>query len=42
MSAFEPHDATVEGPFLHGDDRFALNSGADAAMNENGDRIKSA
>jgi len=36
--AMEVHEGTVEGPFLHGDDRFALIFGADATERATGRR----
>ncbi|PPB81799.1 ketosteroid isomerase-like protein [Albidovulum inexpectatum] len=39
-SAFELHDAAVEGPFLHGDDRFAVIFTVDATERESGKRMK--
>lgn len=39
-SAFTMHDVAMEGPFLHGDDRFAVIFEADATNNETGERMK--
>ncbi len=35
---FEVHSANVEGPFLHGDDRFAVIFDVDATMKSSGQR----
>lgn len=40
-AAFEVHDASVEGPFPHGDDRFAVIFQIDATNKENGQRDNS-
>lgn len=37
-NAMEVHEATVEGPFLHGDDRFAVIFGIDATDRQSGRR----
>lgn len=37
--AFEVHDASVDGPFMHGDDRFALIFQLDATERKTGERI---
>jgi ketosteroid isomerase-like protein len=37
-STFEVHDADVDGPFLHGDDRFAVVFEVDAENRETGER----
>jgi ketosteroid isomerase-like protein len=38
--AFEVHDAGVEGPFPHGDDRFALIFDIDATNRATGERTR--
>ncbi|MCC1493441.1 nuclear transport factor 2 family protein [Cognatishimia sp. F0-27] len=38
-SAFEIHDSSVEGPFLHGDDRFAVIFDVDASEKATGERM---
>lgn len=35
---FEVHGLEVDGPYLHGDDRFAVNFGIDATMKASGER----
>jgi ketosteroid isomerase-like protein len=35
----EVHEERVEGPYLHGDDRFAVIFGFDATNRQNGDRM---
>lgn len=37
--AFETHSAKVEGPFLHGDDRFAVIFDVDATEKASGERM---
>lgn len=37
---FEVHDATVDGPYLHGEDRFAVIFELDATNRDSGDRMK--
>lgn len=37
-SAFDVHDAVTEGPFWHGDDRFAVIFKIDATERESGER----
>ncbi|MBV2360734.1 nuclear transport factor 2 family protein [Thalassococcus sp. CAU 1522] len=39
-SSFEVHDAKVEGPFLHGEDRFGVVFEIDATNKENGERMQ--
>lgn len=39
-SAFEVHGATVDGPYLHGDDRFGVIFEIDATNNQTGERSK--
>ncbi|MEO1329903.1 MAG: nuclear transport factor 2 family protein [Pseudomonadota bacterium] len=36
----ETHESKVEGPFLHGDDRFALIFEADVTMKDSGQRMR--
>jgi ketosteroid isomerase-like protein len=38
-SAFETHETKVEGPFLHGDDRFAVIFAVDATEKATGQRM---
>lgn len=37
---FEVHDATTEGPFLHGEDRFAVIFEMDATNRQSGERSR--
>jgi ketosteroid isomerase-like protein len=39
-SAHEMHGGTIEGPFTHGDDRFAVIFGLDVTHRETGQRIQ--
>lgn len=39
-AAFDLHEAGVEGPFLHGDDRFAVIFSVDATERDSGRRMK--
>ncbi|MEM6851345.1 MAG: nuclear transport factor 2 family protein [Pseudomonadota bacterium] len=39
-SAMEVHEATVDGPFLHGDDKFAVLFGMDVTDKQSGKRSK--
>jgi hypothetical protein len=39
-AAMEVHAASVEGPYLHGEDRFAVIFGFDATDRKTGDRTK--
>lgn len=34
------HEASVDGPFMHGEDRFAMIFGVDSTMKETGERTK--
>lgn len=38
--AMEVHDASVDGPFLHGDDRFGVIFELDATSRESGERTR--
>ncbi len=37
-NAVELHEAKADGPYLHGDDRFAVNFEIDATMKDSGER----
>jgi hypothetical protein len=39
-SAMELHSASVDGPFVHGDDRFAVIFGFDATDRKSGERTQ--
>lgn len=39
-SAMDVHKETIEGPYLHGDDRFAVIFGFDATNKQSGDRMQ--
>ena len=38
--AHEVHEATVEGPFLHGDNKFSIIFGLDVTVKESGERMQ--
>ena len=39
-SQAEMHDFSVDGPYLHGDDKFAVNFTMDCTMKDSGERMK--